>query len=106
MELEDNISPISVLQSFGDTTNTQKNNDVPDIPPKTSNISNLDIFFLILSIVTHFTDMCIDINLVIQYYLNNKLQMFIWTISLILVPSFINTIVSLQMYHQDEEVEI
>ncbi|XP_011498033.1 PREDICTED: XK-related protein 6 [Ceratosolen solmsi marchali] len=99
MEFEDNISPVIALNDFA----RERKEDVPDIPPKSSKISNLDIFLLILSIITHCTDFFIDINLVVQYYLNNKLQMFAWTISLIMIPSFINTIVSVQMYHQDEE---
>lgn len=78
--------------------------DVPDIPPKSSEISNFDIFFLVLSIVTHCTDVCVDINIILQYYLNNKFVMFQWTIGLVLIPSFINTVVSLQMYHQDKKV--
>ncbi|OXU28467.1 hypothetical protein TSAR_011464 [Trichomalopsis sarcophagae] len=104
MELEDNVNPASALDASIEAPNEENHKqDVTDIPPRSSKISNLDICFLVISIIAHCSDVCIDVNLVVQYYLNEKLQMFAWTITLIMVPSFINTIVSLQMYRQDEE---
>lgn len=106
MELEENLKPTSALSTSDGTQNSQNNKkDVTDVPPRSSRISNWDIFFLVVSVFTHCTDVCVDVNIVIQYYLNEKLQMFIWTISLILIPSFINTVVSLHMYQQDEQVK-
>ncbi|KAL7289115.1 hypothetical protein TKK_0017061 [Trichogramma kaykai] len=103
MELEETSK---ALKPSKETTDVENPKDVTDIPPKDCAISTWDIIFLFLSIVTHCTDIGIDVNLVVQYYLNNKITMFIWTITLILVPSFINTIVSLQMYEQDEQKKL
>lgn len=107
-ENENSSVPLNISSDVENSANKENFftfiEDVPDIPPKSSEISNFDLFFLILSIVTHCTDVGVDINIVLQYYLNDKLNMFLWTIALILVPSFINTVVSLQMYHQDKKV--
>lgn len=104
MELEENTTVESALKALNKAPNTDNPQDVPDIPPKSSEISNWDIFFLVLSIVMHCCDVCVDISLVARYFINEKMSTFAWTISLILVPSLINTIVSLQMYQQDEQV--
>ncbi|KAJ8682749.1 hypothetical protein QAD02_018541 [Eretmocerus hayati] len=108
MELEEkNSSHDGALHTPNDDTNAQDHkDDVTDTPPRNSNISNFDILFLVISIVTHCTDVCVDVNIVVQYYRHDKIPMFIWTIALILIPSFINTVVSLQMYRQDEEKNI
>ena len=105
MELEESVRPVSAVEASTDALNAESHKeDVTDIPPKSSRITNCDIFFLILSIIAHCSDVCVDVNIVVQYFLNNKISMFAWTITLILVPSFINTVISFQMYHQDRQV--
>lgn len=104
MELEERSSVTIPLENTSKDNHeqTDNKNDETDIPPKSSNISNHDIFFLILSIVAHCTDVLIDLNIVFQYYFHNKLHKLLMTIALIIIPSFINTLVSLQMYQQDQ----
>ncbi|XP_014203602.1 XK-related protein 6 [Copidosoma floridanum] len=107
MELEEKsvIIPLEPARDSSDLTEDRnsKQRDVTDIPPKSSKITNCDLFFLILSIITHCTDVGVDINIVFQYYFHNKLNKLLLTIALILIPSLINTLVSLQMYQQDED---
>ncbi|XP_058804880.1 XK-related protein 6 [Phymastichus coffea] len=103
MELEEITTSESALKANIDTHNIEKPKDVPDVPPKNSKISNCDIFFLLLSIFIHCCDIYTDTKLIASFFINKKLYTLSWTISFILIASFINTIVSLQMYHQDEE---
>ena len=108
MEMEENKALDGNSQKYDDIADDKdscnEKTDVTDIPPKNSRISNLDIFFLGFAITTHIIDIFVDINLMIQYYLHDQIKTFIWTISLILIPSLIITIVSSKMYQKDEEV--
>lgn len=79
--------------------------DDVDVPLKNPNISYLDIFFLVSSIIMHVVDMAIDINLAIRYLLANKITYFVWTTVFIFLPSFINVIISRKMQRQDDKVK-
>lgn len=78
--------------------------DVVDIPSRQPCVTNLDVFFLICSIVMHLIDMAFDINIAVRYLLANKVIYFIWTLFFLLIPSFINVIVSRRIQRQDDEV--
>lgn len=78
--------------------------DVVDVPPRQPYVSDLDVVFLIASIIMHLIDMAFDINIAVRYLLANKVIYFIWTLFFLLIPSFINVIISRRMQHQDEEV--
>lgn len=95
-----------VTQKSNSDTNNDANNDANDAPPSSCKITNCDIFFLVFSIITHVIDVGIDITLAVRYYYNDKMNMFAWTVALILLPSLVNTIVSLKMHQQDREVTI
>ncbi|XP_018406605.1 PREDICTED: XK-related protein 6-like [Cyphomyrmex costatus] len=77
--------------------------DLTDLPTDTPRISRLDIFLLVCSIIMHVVDMGFDYNIAIQYYLGGKVTYFAWTMFLILVPSFINVVISRRMQLQDKE---
>ncbi|XP_015180815.1 PREDICTED: XK-related protein 6-like isoform X1 [Polistes dominula] len=79
--------------------------DVDTIPLRQPCVSNLDIFFLICSIIMHLIDMAFDINIAVRYLLANKIIYFICTLFFLLIPSFINVIISRRMQHQDEELD-
>nr|XP_050855648.1 XK-related protein 6-like isoform X1 [Vespula vulgaris] len=79
--------------------------DVVDVPPRQPYVSDLDVVFLIASIIMHLIDMAFDINIAVRYLLANKVIYFIWTLFFLLIPSFINVIISRRMQHQDEEID-
>lgn len=78
--------------------------DVVDIPSRQPCVTYLDVFFLVCSIIMHLIDMAFDINIAVRYLLANKVIYFIWTLVFLLIPSFINVIISRRMQHQDEKV--
>ncbi|XP_047354549.1 XK-related protein 6-like [Vespa velutina] len=79
--------------------------DVVDIPSRQPCVTYLDVFFLVCSIIMHLIDMAFDINIAVRYLLANKVIYFIWTLVFLLIPSFINVIISRRMQHQDEKTE-
>lgn len=80
------------------------NVDDVDVPLENPTTTYLDIFFLASSILMHIVDMAIDINLAVRYLLAKKITYFIWTTVFILLPSFINVIISRRMQQQDDKV--
>lgn len=74
--------------------------DEPDELPRDLSISYWDLIALILAIVSHVIDVCIDYNVAYQYYRYEKLTYFVLTIIFIAVPSIINTYMSLKMLEQ------
>ncbi|XP_060820441.1 XK-related protein 6-like [Bombus pascuorum] len=80
------------------------NVDDVDVPLKNPTTTYLDIFFLVSSILMHIVDVAIDINLAVRYLLARKITYFIWTTVFILLPSFINVIISRRMQQQDDKI--
>lgn len=80
------------------------NVDDVDVPLENPTTTYLDIFFLASSILMHIVDVAIDINLAVRYLLAKKITYFIWTTVFILLPSFINVIISRRMQQQDDKV--
>lgn len=80
------------------------NVDDVDVPLENPTTTCLDIFFLVSSILMHIVDVAIDINLAVRYLLAKKITYFIWTTVFILLPSFINVIISRRMQQQDDKI--
>lgn len=80
------------------------NVDDVDVALKNPTTTYLDIFFISSSILMHIVDVAIDINLAVRYLLAKKITYFIWTTVFILLPSFINVIISRRMQQQDDKV--
>ncbi|XP_050574548.1 XK-related protein 6-like [Bombus affinis] len=80
------------------------NVDDVDVPLENPTTTYLDIFFLVSSILMHIVDVAIDINLAVRYLLAKKITYFIWTTVFILLPSFINVIISRRMQQQDDKI--
>lgn len=78
--------------------------DVGDVPDCRALVTKLDIFWIIFSIITHLVDLGADINLATIYYRGGNYNYFMWSTGFMLIPSFINIIVSIRMYQQDWEV--
>lgn len=78
--------------------------DNTDMPSGKFYVSNWDIFHMVFSIVTHVIDIGLDINVAVQYLLDGRNSYCAYTTTLILLPSFINSVVSTQMHRQDEKV--
>ncbi|XP_043463399.1 XK-related protein 4 [Leptopilina heterotoma] len=77
--------------------------DVTDMPSKKARVSNCDVFFLVMPIITHIIDIISDINVARHYIVINEYSYFASTIIVILVPSLINNAVSYRMRQQDRE---
>ncbi|XP_015598586.1 XK-related protein 6 [Cephus cinctus] len=73
-------------------------------PPNEACVTILDVVSLVFSIVTHFLDMGLDINLAIRYYLDGQIMYFAWTLAFIIFPNVVITIISLRMQYQDREM--
>lgn len=71
--------------------------DETDRMPNKITITNLDIVMYVVAIVGHFTDLGVDINIAVRYFLANNMTEFGWTLAFILVPAFVNTAVSVRM---------
>lgn len=71
--------------------------DEPDKLPNDLSISYWELTALVLAIVGHIIDVCIDFNVAYQYYKNEKTTYFVLTLIFIAVPSIINTYMSLKM---------
>lgn len=71
--------------------------DEPDKLPRDLSITYWDLIALVIAIVSHVVDVCIDFNVAYQYYRYEKLTYFVLTIVFIAVPSVINTYMSLKM---------
>ena len=80
--------------------------DVLDMPSKKADVSNFDIFCLLMSIVTHIIDLAFDINVAYQYLSCEQYSHFTLTILFILIPSLINNVISFIMRQQDRKVII
>lgn len=78
--------------------------DVLDMPSKKADVSNFDIFCLVMSIATHIIDLAFDINVACHYLSYGQYSHFTITLLVILIPSFINNAVSYRMRQQDREV--
>jgi len=79
-------------------TKTKKiNRDCPDYAPRPYSVSNLDIFLPIFSILIHGFDVITDVNVAYQHYATDEFVFFYGTIAVVLIPSFINTMVSWHM---------
>lgn len=83
------------VQENGDRT--KPNLDEPDKLPRDLSISYWELIALVLAIVSHIIDVCIDFNVAYQYYRYEKITYFVLTIVFIAVPSIINTYMSLKM---------
>ncbi|XP_050420890.1 cell death abnormality protein 8 isoform X3 [Adelges cooleyi] len=79
--------------------------DEPDKLPRDLSISYWDLFALILAIVSHIVDVCIDFNVAYQYYKYEKNVYFVLTIVFMAVPSIINTYMSLKIYSLQEDMQ-
>lgn len=94
---QDDIKVIKCL--VNETTNRSSTSDLdePDKLPSDLSISYWDLIALVLAIVSHVIDVCIDFNVAYQYYRFEKFNYFVLTIIFIAVPSIINTYMSLKM---------
>lgn len=72
--------------------------DEPDKLPIDLSISYWELLTLVLAIVCHIIDVCIDFNVAYQYYKSEKHTYFVLTIIFIAVPSIVNTYMSLKMF--------
>lgn len=80
-----------------DSNSSKSGLDEPDELPKDLSISYWDLIVLVLAIVGHVIDVCIDFNVAYQYYIYEKFTYFVLTIIFIAVPSIVNTYMSLKM---------
>lgn len=71
--------------------------DEPDKLPRNLNISYWELIALVLAIISHIIDVCIDFNVAYQYIRYEKINYFVLTVVFIAVPSIINTYMSLKM---------
>lgn len=71
--------------------------DETDKLPIVKKISDIYLYGVILSIVTHVLDIILDFNLAYQYYRYNEHTYFIFTIVFTLIPSVIVSLVSARM---------
>jgi len=94
---QDDIRTTKHLVQKADSYRSKSGLDEPDELPRDLSISYWDLITLILAIVSHVIDVCIDYNVAYQYYRYEKLHYFVLTIIFILVPSIINTYMSLKM---------
>lgn len=94
---QDDIRTTKHLVHKVNSNRSKSDLDEPDELPKDLSISYWDLTTLILAIVSHVIDVCIDYNVAYQYYRYEKLHYFVLTIMFILVPSVINTYMSLKM---------
>ncbi|XP_063833443.1 XK-related protein 6 [Ostrinia nubilalis] len=77
--------------------------DEPDRMPEKISITNLDLFMYCVAIVGHFVDLGFDINVAVRYAVARQMVIFGWTLVFILLPAFVNTLVSIRMYSQDKQ---
>lgn len=77
--------------------------DETDKPPGSYHVTNLDIFGLIYSIIIHIVDVAFDINVAYHYLKSERYIYFICTVSFMLVPALIITIISTRMYMVDDD---
>ncbi|XP_030040722.1 XK-related protein 6 [Manduca sexta] len=77
--------------------------DETDEMPKKIKITELDLVMSTLTIVGHFIDLGLDINVAVRYYLAKMMTEFAWTLAFILLPAFVNTAVSIRMYSLDKQ---
>jgi len=94
---QDDIRTTKHLVYKADSNISKSGLDEPDELPKDLSISYWDLITLVLAIVSHVIDVCIDYNVAYQYYRYEKLHYFVLTIIFIAVPSIINTYMSLKM---------
>jgi len=71
--------------------------DEPDKLPRDLSITYWDLIALVIAIVSHVVDVCIDFNVAYQYYRYEKLTYFMLTVVFIAIPSIINIYMSLKM---------
>lgn len=90
-----NRSILYDLSCSNDMSNISLNKGVND--NVTIEIKKLYIFGLITSIILHILDVGTDIYLAFQYYQYNEMNYFILTVSFIIFPAFINTMISTRM---------
>lgn len=79
--------------------------DGTDMPSGKLEVSNWDIFHMVFSILTSVIDIGLDINMAAQYLIGGHTMYFVYTLVLILLPSFINSVVSSQMHRHDQKVK-
>lgn len=79
------------------TNRSQSDLDEPDKLPRDLSISYWDLIAIVLAIVSHIIDACIDFNVAYRYYIDRELVYFVLTVIFIAVPSIINTFMSLKM---------
>ncbi|XKL65539.1 hypothetical protein PGB90_008959 [Kerria lacca] len=96
-----NRSILYDLSCSNDMSNISLNKGVND--NVTIEIKKLYIFGLITSIILHILDVGTDIYLAFQYYQYNEMNYFILTVSFIIFPAFINTMISTRMYIMESE---
>lgn len=97
--LDDSITTKRLVRE-ADSYRHKSDLDEPDKLPRDLSISYWDLIALVLAIVSHCIDVCIDFNVAYQYYKYEKLTYFVLTIIFIAVPSIINTFMSLKMLEQ------
>lgn len=71
--------------------------DEPDRIQENITISNFDLVLYVVAIIGHFSDMAVDTNIAVRYYLAGRMVEFGWTVASILVPALINTAISIRM---------
>lgn len=76
---------------------SQSDLDEPDKLPEDLSISYWDLTAIVLAIVSHIIDACIDYYVAYRYYIDTELIYFVLTVVFIAVPSIINTFMSLKM---------
>jgi hypothetical protein len=94
---QDDIRTNKYLVHKVDSNRSKSGLDEPDELPRDLSISYWDLIVLVLAIVSHVIDVCIDFNIAYQYYIYEKLTYFLLTVIFIAVPSIINTYMSLKM---------
>lgn len=67
-------------------------------------VTYCDIFWTIISVLGRIIGICITINVAYNYYRNNQIDYFVWTVSCFLIPMVVTTFLQISMYKllQDE----
>ncbi|XP_026807050.1 XK-related protein 6 [Rhopalosiphum maidis] len=102
---QDDIRTNKYLVHKVDSNRSKSGLDEPDELPRDLSISYWDLIVLVLAIVSHVIDVCIDFNIAYQYYIYEKLTYFLLTVIFIAVPSIINTYMSLKIYSIQEDMQ-
>lgn len=60
-------------------------------------VTYCDIFWTIISVFCRIISICITINVAYNYYRNDQMDYFAWTVSCFLIPMFVTTFIQIAM---------